>query len=331
MAVIAASNVISGGHLRPIDVGHDLNAVADLIELCFSNTLDPEGHQYLNHIRDAAQSAPLLGWATTLGEPPSVPLTGYVWEEEGQLVGNVSVIPFYHHERRYYLIANVAVHPHYRGRGIARILTESGIEHARQHRAPAVWLQVREDNDPALHIYRHLGFQERARRTAWHSHPQESPSSSPLSPADFFKIGPRLPHHWSQQIQWLERLYPSELSWHLPIDRKSLQPGLMAEVYRFFNFNYPKQWVITREGELFAVLACCHTSGYADTLWLAAPPLSDDYAIHTLLRHARQHAFPLRPLMLNYPAGLSAQAIQSAGFQAQQTLIWMSIQFDTRS
>jgi ribosomal protein S18 acetylase RimI-like enzyme len=204
MAVIAAPSAILGKHLRPFDAGHDLPAVADLIELCFASTLDPDGENHLRNLREAANSASVMGWATAFGEPPSVPLTGYVWEEDGRLVGNVSVIPFYHHEHRYYLIANVAVHPEYRGRGIARSLTERGIEHARQRKVPAAWLQVRDDNDPAVHLYRALGFQERARRTTWRSGQQEDNTNPQTSSP--FAIGPRLQQQWAQQSQWLEQV-----------------------------------------------------------------------------------------------------------------------------
>jgi ribosomal protein S18 acetylase RimI-like enzyme len=94
-----------------------------------------------------------------------------VWEEAGQLVGNLSMIPISVQGKRSYMIANVATHPDYRGRGIATALTYTAVRHAQEHGTSSVWLQVRDDNPSAIHIYVTQGFEERLRRTTWYSAP----------------------------------------------------------------------------------------------------------------------------------------------------------------
>ena len=111
------------GYLRRLDMRHDLAKVADLVELCFYDTLDPEGKQYLKDMRRAAHNATLLGWASSMIDDASMPPSGYVWEEHERLVGNLSLIPINIQGKRGYMFANVATHPEYRGRGIARELT----------------------------------------------------------------------------------------------------------------------------------------------------------------------------------------------------------------
>ena len=127
------------------------------------------------------------------------------------------MIPFFFHSRRYYLIANVAVHPDFRRKGIGRQLTNRGIDYAQQ-KGLAVWLQVREENLPAVDLYRSLGFSERARRTTWLS--QRDPTSQSPSPSVTITASAR--KDWAQHWSWLERTYPPELAWHFSIDLKEL-------------------------------------------------------------------------------------------------------------
>ena len=68
----------------------------------------------------------------------------------GRIVGNLSLIPFVRRGHVVYLIANVAVHPDYRRRGIARQLTQTALDYLRQRGVSSAWLQVRDDNPVGL-------------------------------------------------------------------------------------------------------------------------------------------------------------------------------------
>ena len=166
------------GPLRPLNILRDLTQVADLIELCFSSTMDDEGQSYLRQMRRASRDNNFLRWAGQVVDSASLPLSGFVWEENGKIVGNASLVPHQHKGKKITLIANVATHPDYRRRGIARALTEQATACARQKGAQELWLQVRDDNPAAVNIYTDLGFVERARRTTYHSRPEPLPSSS---------------------------------------------------------------------------------------------------------------------------------------------------------
>ena len=319
----------SNSHLRRLDARRDLAAVADLVELCFNDTLDPEGRSYLKQMRQAAQHAHLIGWANTLSMEGGMPPAGLVWEEHSQdgngprVVGNLSLIPIGLQGKRGYLIANVAVHPDFRGRGIGRALTTTALELARSRGAPSAWLQVRDDNPPAIHIYESVGFKERARRSSWAVTREILPGSLP----DGLSVGSRQASHWPQQKSWLRALYPGELSWHLSLDWKALPPGLEGMLYRFLTWQYPRHWVVLRDNRLAGLLTWVRTSGYADRLWMAAPAEPDEEAILGLLIAIRRGVPPSRPLALNLPAGLAVPALRRAGFSTQQTLIWMEYRF----
>ncbi len=314
------------GRLRPFDVRRDLGPVADLVERCFADTLDVDGERYLQQMRSAANNPTFLRWAAAAAEWASIPLSGYVWEEAGKLVGNISLIPFNALGQRLYLIANVAVHPNYRRQGIARSLTIQAIKHSRQRGAPATWLHVREGNEAAIDLYRSLGFVERARRTTWHSQPGLPPAVHTAQTS----ITSRSSQHWKIQQAWLQATYPPEVTWHLQINLKALRPGLFGAVMRMVSSAPIRQWSAVRHGELLGVLTWQANRGYADNLWLATPPQAGDAAaldeaISALLAYARQHLSPRKLLTLDYPAHQASEVIQSAGFKEHQTLIWMEL------
>ncbi len=145
------------GRLRPLDVRRDLMQVASLMESSFADTLDPDGQRYLSQMRAASrESYPF--WSSLAPAGTGMPPRGYVWEENGRVVGNLTMIPFFQARPRIYLIANVAVHPDHRRKGIARRLTARALQHARQREADAVWLQVRQENDGAIRLYTGMGF-----------------------------------------------------------------------------------------------------------------------------------------------------------------------------
>src|SRR5919106_2261059 len=209
-------------HIRPLNVLRDLSAVADLIELCFSPTIDNDGQRYLTDMRRASRDDSFLRWASRMTETASLPMMGYVWEQDGRIIGNASLIPFRDRGKRIYLIANVATHPDYRRRGIGRALTEQVMKQARDKKASAIWLHVRDDNPGAIKLYQDLGFQEAARRTTW----QADPDTRLTYPQTKIRIVPRHSRFWSQQQDWLRRLYPEALSWYHAWNINALRPGI---------------------------------------------------------------------------------------------------------
>jgi ribosomal protein S18 acetylase RimI-like enzyme len=323
MIAEVALPVGASGHLRRVDMRRDLAQVADLVELCFYDTLDPEGRQYLNEMRRAAQNTSLMSWATNLIDEAPMPPSGYVWEQDGRLVGNLSLIPISWRGKKAYMIANVATHPDYRGRGIAMALTTVALKYAQEHGSASVWLQVRTDNPSAIHIYHANGFIERLRRTSWYSGPN---SPQPEDKAGLI-ISPRQSRHWKQQREWLQRSYPTELTWNIPFDWNMFRPDLWGKVYRTFTLEYLRHWSVERDGQLKGVLSWKHSGGLTDTIWLALPQEADKGATLALIAETRDSIQKTQPLSLNYPAGEAEDVLKLAGFYAHQTLIWMEYTF----
>ncbi len=302
-------------NLRPFDMRRDLLSVAGLVELCFAESLDADGRLYIRQMRQAARSGSLMSLAST-----DVQLGGMVWEEGGKVIGNLSLIPQYFQNRRMYLIANVAVHPDYRRRGIGRALTQAALEEIDRRGRMETWLQVDEDNPAAVNLYRGMGFMERVRRTSWRLEPT---GESEVRHFAGITVCGRRAADWSRQKDWLEGIYPEELRWHLPLDFGLLQPGLMGALQRSLSDRQAEQWSAEWDGELLGVLTWQSSSLEADRLWLAAAADREGEAIPALINHMQSQVRAGRKLALNYPARRATAALTEAGFSAARTLIWM--------
>ncbi len=149
----------SGRHhdgLRPFDPYRDTHQVLDLVEVAFGDALDPDERLALARMRRLARRRLLRLLFLLDGDARVAP--GFVWVAGGRIVGNVSL-------RRSragwggFFIGNVAVHPDWRGQGIARALVQAAIDLVVSLNGHWVGLEVRTDNLVARTLYEHFGFQ----------------------------------------------------------------------------------------------------------------------------------------------------------------------------
>ncbi len=159
MAVLAQRRTERYFGLREMDPLRDLRGVADLIEEAFADDLDRSGQKALRELRWLSRLKPVLWWMTYTNPEHTDFLSGFVWEEERKIVGNITVNRTRASSRRW-LISNLAVSKAYRGRGVARGLMFAGMELVKEYSGASVALQVRADNEPARRLYDSLGFKE---------------------------------------------------------------------------------------------------------------------------------------------------------------------------
>ncbi len=304
--------------IRPFKIARDLPAVTDLLEICFARPDDEDSRRYIASMRRAARDTSFLRWASNAAQS-SLPLRGFVWEEDGKIVGNVNLAVFRHRGQRIYLIVNVAVHPRWRRRGIARRLVQSSMQLARQKGASAIWLQVREDNPGAIRLYEQLGFITRATRTIWSLEPAYKPLQVPAGT----EIAPRKFSDWQQQKRWLAATYPPLLAWFFSPDWQRFSPWPWDVAWQLLHETHVRQWRVSHQGQLQAVVTWVAANNRRDMLWLAAPPQAQATALATLFLYIQQKLSTRLEFRLDIPARHHRAALQAAGFTARRTLLWM--------
>lgn len=324
MAAITIPISVETPQLRPLNILRDLPSVADLIEKCFASTMDSEGRSYLQQMRRAGRDNSFLRWASNAVETASMPLSGYVWEENGEIIGNVSLIPHKYQHKRIYLIANVATHPDHRRRGIGRALTIAAIQHAEARHAAETWLHVRDDNPGAIPLYERLGFEELARRTTWLARPDRS-----LNPVYQPNITRRQGKDWPIQKEWLERIYPEFMYWYQPMPWRSLTPGIGGAIYRFMMDYNVRHWAARTSGSATVFLSWQAMAGQNDRIWVAASENADEVGLLNLLLNARRELAWRQGLTLDFPAQESGETLEKAGFHPYRTLLWMKLKGTT--
>ena len=233
---------LTGSGPRPVNLKTDLAPLADLIEIAFADTMDSGGRAAIREMRALSRLGPGLGIVPAMNDLVIGVGMGYVWIEDGRLVGNVSIYPasLPPEAPRAWIIANVAVHPEYRGRSIARTLMQDSLRSVRQRSGgPAdVILQVEAPNWKARQLYDSLGFSNEGAFTLWRRSPSRVPDSL------HGRLGPYIArrgwNEWRAQLALAERARPDVLGgigWLRPVVPSLFRPSLRKTVRDFFNLR----------------------------------------------------------------------------------------------
>ncbi len=206
--------------LRPIDSMRDMAGITRLIELAFADDMDPHGRAAM---RDMRWMSTVLGWADWLASPGQGMMPGYVWLENGRIVGNITV-------RRLsmfgagWMIGNVAVSPEWRGRGIGRQLMEAGVELVRHNHGDWIALQVRSENDVARGLYRSLGFVDTGEIVYFEAAPPNRVGTAPATGA--VRIRPALDRDMNHLYTLAQTRVPESVRWAEPVYRSTFDVSL---------------------------------------------------------------------------------------------------------
>jgi ribosomal protein S18 acetylase RimI-like enzyme len=252
-SLVSARQPVSG--LRPFHPRRDLAALADLVEVCFASTLDASGRASIQEMRLLSRTGPLLWLLSQISR--SVPLMrGFVWVEHDRLVGNVSIAAAGYDNG--WVIANVAVMPEYRRRGIARRMMQAALEWVDQRKGFAT-LQVDADNDAARALYESLGFTTQRAFTRWRRASTLRPTDLPLDPSPIR----RLRGNEAEALYALAaRVRPNELGgmgWLRPTRPDKFRPARIPELRMLLSGQRTDFWVVPGQDEAIDGALCIDT------------------------------------------------------------------------
>lgn len=316
--------------IRAFDIGRDLRPVADLISNSFAQELDHRGTAALREMRMMSYIGSLLKVLNrSTGEFNDV-FSGFVWVNEGRVVGNVTVQRADRIGKRWH-IANVAVSHAYRGQGIASRLVQRAIEHIEDERGEWVSLQVHGNNQVALNLYNKMGFEnmggittlllDRVRREPPH------PVATYETELDPFSSG-----QWHSLYELANSQSYTHAKWWRGLPRTNFHVTLEEQVIEWFVKLIGKRQIYRRcirsgrKFETAIVLTAQHWNGlHKIELWTR--PNQHGQHEDRLVRWAltELHEYPRFPievqLSTEYPAAI--ETFQRHGFMETDTLLTM--------
>jgi ribosomal protein S18 acetylase RimI-like enzyme len=222
---------------RPINLAKDVRRVLILMDAAFGPFRDWQGQRALGARIGTGYGAP---FALRLSMLTKGFVPGFVWEEDGRLVGNVSLLES--SVPGQYLIANVAVDPDYRRRGIARGLMQEAVGHIQDLGGRTILLQVEEGNEPAIRLYHSLGLATVGVMKKW-----EASAARLRFPklAEFsdFNIRPINRGDWRAASKLDAATVDPDLNWPAPLPSAHYRVGLWRSIGDFLNGRRVETWV----------------------------------------------------------------------------------------
>ncbi len=326
LTVLGGDSAFTGA--RPVNLRTDLGGIAELIDLCFS--VDEAGRATARELRALSQTGPLLALLQRMDRLLDGLGQGFVWLEAGRLVGNVSVAAadYPSDMGKGYIIANVAVHPDFRRRGIAKALVSKALEHIAARKGTFAILQVEADNYAARDLYRALGFYEERTFIKWQ---RSAMLRAPHKLEDMPFITLRQGSEWRAEYELARLVRPNRrggIGWLRPTHPSQFRPSLWRFLAMLFSGQGVERWIVRSSDErsLLASLTARTQFGGAVQLSLLVHPsqagkLEKPLLNYLLRRFDGQH----RALYLEHPAddAVANAIFEEYGFTRRHTLVHM--------
>jgi len=324
--------------LRRLNPYRDLRQVTALIAETFGADLDAEGRAALRDMQVLGWLGPLLAFVLAADPQLQRMLQGYVWIEEGRVVGNLSLQSGLRDGERWY-ISNVAVAPACRGRGIAQALVEAALEEAQREGGDWATLQVEADNEAACRLYARLGFEALGGMAYLRL---EAPPATPPAAPQLSSLRPWRADDWQQEYELARAVTPSLLQWWQPLRSEAFRrypEDRLGDLFsQLIGRRRTYHWVVEQAG---AGLRPAPTQGrLAASLWLRVVGWRGEHRLRLLVRpEARgsleepllQQALavlaagPARPTVAQHPVEhrQAIEAFLAHGFLLRRTLLPM--------
>lgn len=314
--------------IRPFDMGRDLRPVAKLIAESFADELDANGEAALRELHILSYMSGLIRLLNrSTGDFQDV-FNGFVWLEHGKVVGNVTVQRAGRHSGRWQ-IANVAVAPPYRGRGISRELMNAALEYIEESGGYWAVLQVRADNAVARGLYERMGFENMGGTTELWAPRVPGGVGFPSIPG----LQPFKAHHSRLLYDLVSSQYSAETQWWRAIRHSDFHVTIEQRLGEWLSRVLGRQQVyrmavrdFKNRFEAALILTARRWQGTHELqLWARAEaqeryePRMAQWAMATLQRYP---AWPVKTTLGTNQAA-ARQALETYGFEASHTLLTM--------
>jgi len=323
-ATIRRNTAFTG--VRPLEGARDLGGVAEVLAEAFRGEMDSAGRHAVAEMRAIGRLGPLAWWLdlfVPIGEGFS---PGFVWVEDGRIVGNATVrrTPAF---GRGHIVGNVAVLPDYRGHGIGRQLMQACIERARDEGGEWVALEVRADNVPARHLYLSLGFQQTGADALLR---RKMNGAEPAQSGELNGARIRKPHAGEEAALFslAQSVTPSGIKWAEPLRESEFVLGWDRRLDLWLSGRGEAWWVAESGGQIVGAVRV-ETLRNRDEegrlrMWVKA-----EHRCHAALMEAVMTARDVQaqPLSIAHPAEdvEALQVFARYGFQPALTLAHMKL------
>jgi len=213
--------------VRPINFRRDMDAITDLIDVAFGTELAVEGTDIRTEFRMLKKLIPVISILQIFSETFRHVFDGFAIEDRGRMVALVNVSKVAPKSKRW-VIGNVATHPDYRRKGLARKLVTRAIEHAKQQGADMCTLEVRSVNTPAYNLYRNLGFEH------YDSISELKLEILPLVeaiPLDGYAMHPMKVGEWESRYELARQETPTVVQTFLPVSKDEYKLSGIEKVF----------------------------------------------------------------------------------------------------
>ena len=308
----------------------DWGAVAGLMRVVFQSDVSAASlpvfpdWPWLNWLR------PVVSFFEALGMETPEQMLGYVWEENGRIVGNVT-LGLSDPLRGTWLLSNVGVHPEFRRRGIARALVQTAIEQTRRHGGRYLTLQVHTENLEARALYESMSFDTLERTREYIG---LSGVSVPGQLAGW-QLKPPQREQWSALRAMTAAHLPRSLAaykhclggyFQLPF-----QPGLLGELADLARGVRMAKWCLLHEGEVVGgMLIQAHVSwGMHRACVYVAPAargVPEEMMVRQVMAYAQRYASRRTQFLAPADHLELAGVLRAHDFREGRTLELMALQ-----
>ena len=216
--------------MRPLRLPADLAVLGEVVPRAFQYPENPEWSLRRDEMEDIVRTIrslrriwPLVRILQIFSPTLRDLFRGFVWEENGQLVG--VVITQRHGTTSLWEVGLVGVLPEYRRRGIARRLLSRSLEDLREREAERANLGVIDKNVPAYSLYTNRGFEHYGGVVEFEITPTETPKVPVLS-AGYAVEAVKHSGSWRIRYELDRRINPPELTRYEPVIVERYRPPL---------------------------------------------------------------------------------------------------------